>query len=289
MGRLHNKYMLAFILGSLIVILIFTVIPLFYSVFLSLHSGRANNLVFAGLENYRRMIDDPMLINALRNTVGFSLVLTPVVLTISFLLANCINNVRSERLKGIYSVILFFPSITSPIAYAFFFRQFFLIDGFLNNFISIFNPSATFTNYLLTPLGARIAIVVVCIWAWSGYYTMLMLSAMQSIDPIVRRAAKVDGLSRSRILYKIVLPIILPVVLLCSILLFGGIFQLFAEVMVITRGGPAGSTMTLSLYMYQLSFQFVPQFGYAASIAVLIFLISSIVGFVQFKLGDRYE
>lgn len=287
MNQSYNKYMLIFVFGSLSIILLFTVVPLFYSTFLSLHSGRANNLYFSEFENYRRMLDDPMLINALRNTVGFSLILTPAVLTISFLLANCINNVRSERLKGIYSVILFFPSITSPIAYSMFFRQFFLLDGFLNNLISIFNPSVIFTNYLLTPFGARLAIIVVCIWAWSGYYTMLILSALQSIDPIIHKSAKIDGLSKFRILYKINLPIIIPVVLLCSVLLFSGIFQLFAEIMVITGGGPAGSTITLSFYIYQLSFQFAPQFGYAASIAILIFLISSIIGFIQLKMGDR--
>ena len=280
--------MLAFILGSIFIILLFTIAPLFYSAYLSLHSGRANNLSFSGFDNYSRMLDDPMLIGALKNTVSFSLILTPVVLAISFFLANCINNVRSERLKGIYSIILFFPSITSPVAYAFFFRQVFVIDGFLNNFVAILNPSAEFSNYLLNPLGAKIAIIIVCVWAWSGYYTMFLLSAMQSVDPLVRKAAKIDGLNEFQILYKILLPIIMPVVLFCSVLLFGGIFQLFAEVMIITRGGPEGSTITLSFYIYQLCFQFIPQFGYAASIAILIFLISGIIGFIQLKMGDKH-
>jgi len=287
MKQRYNKYRFVFVFGSLFIILLFTVAPLVYSVYLSLQSGRGSHLSFAGFDNYTRLLSDDVVKKALLNTVGFSVILTPVVLVISYLLANCINNVRSEKLKGFYSVVLFFPSITSPVAYAFFFKKLFAADGFLNNFASNFDPTLEPTNYLLAPSGARLAIVIVCIWAWSGYYTMLLLSAMQSVDPLVYKAARLDGLNNFQILYKITLPIIKPVVLFCSVLLSGGIFQLFAEVMVISKGGPEHSTITLSYYIYRLCFEYVPQFGYAASIAILIFLISGTIGFVQLKLGEQ--
>ena len=166
--KLHdNKYRFAFTFGSLAIIVLFTLAPLVYSLLLSLQSGRANNLEFSGFDNYFRLFDDAIVAKALTNTIGFSVILTPLVLIISFLLANCINKVRSNKLKGVYSVILFFPSITSPVAYAFFFKRLFAADGFLNNFTLLFNPQAESINYLLTPIGARIAIVIVCIWAWS--------------------------------------------------------------------------------------------------------------------------
>ncbi|NLE06253.1 MAG: sugar ABC transporter permease [Crenarchaeota archaeon] len=283
----YNNYRFAFVFGSLIIILLFTLAPLVYSIWLSLQSGRANNLSFSGLNNYLRLFDDAVIAKALTNTIGFCLFLTPAVLLVSILLANCINEVRSEKLKGLYSVILFFPGITSPVAYAFFFRKLFAADGFLNRFNLIFNPNAEMVNYLLTPYGARIAIIIVCMWAWSGYYTMLLLSAMQSIDPSVYKAARIDGLNTRQMIYKITLPIIKPVVLLCSVLLSGGIFQLFAEVMIISKGGPEHSTITLSYYIYQLCFEYVPQFGYAASIAILIFIVSGTIGFIQLKAGEK--
>lgn len=283
----YNIYRLAFVFGSLLIILLFTLVPLLYSIYLSLMSGRASYLSFSGLDNYRRLLDDPVIVKALTNTLCFTLVLTPVVLIISLLLANCIHNVRSEKLKGLYSIILFFPSITSPVAYAFFFKKLFAADGFINRFALIFDLSVESVNYLLTPFGARIAIVIVCIWAWSGYFTMLLLSAMQGVDPIVYKAAKLDGLNGFQILYKITLPIIKPVALLCSVILSGGIFQLFAEVMIISKGGPEHSTITLSYYIYQLCFVYVPQFGYAASIAIIIFLISGTIGFIQLKIGEQ--
>lgn len=237
MSSKTNKYKFTFVGGSLFIILLFTVVPLLYSLVLSFQVGRGSQLSYDGFANYERLFSDAIVIKALLNTVGFAILLTPIVLFISFFLANCINNVKSEKLKSIYSVILFFPSITSPVAYAFFFKKMFTADGFLNRFNHLFNPDAEFTNYLLTTDGARIAIVIVCIWAWSGYFTLLMLSGMQSINPQVYKIAKIDGLSPFKTTFKVTLPIVKPVVLLSSVILTGGIFQLFAEVMIISQGG----------------------------------------------------
>lgn len=289
MSSKTNKYKFTFVGGSLFIILLFTVVPLLYSLVLSFQVGRGSQLSYDGFANYERLFSDAIVIKALLNTVGFAILLTPIVLFISFFLANCINNVKSEKLKSIYSVILFFPSITSPVAYAFFFKKMFTADGFLNRFNHLFNPDAEFTNYLLTTDGARIAIVIVCIWAWSGYFTLLMLSGMQSINPQVYKIAKIDGLSPFKTTFKVTLPIVKPVVLLSSVILTGGIFQLFAEVMIISQGGPEYATITLSYYIYRLCFEYVPQFGYAAAIAILIFVISGTVGFIQLKLGEQTE
>lgn len=283
----YRKYRNAYIFGSIIIILLFTVIPLIYSAQLSLQTGRASKLVFSGMENYRRIFQDSVARKAFFNTIGFSIILTPTVLGISVFLARCINRIRSEKVKSLYSVILFFPSITSPVAYAFFFKKLFAADGFLNRFCQILKPDTKLINYLLTPIGARFAIITVCIWAWGGYYTMIILSAMQSVDPLIYKAAKIDGLNNRQILWRVTLPILKPVLLFCSVLLSSGIFQLFAEVMIISRGGPEHSTLTLSYYIYQLCFEYVPQFGYAASIAIMIFLISGILGFVQLKAGEQ--
>ncbi len=284
--RNYRKYRFAFLAGSLGVILIFTVVPLLYGFYLSLHSGRGGELSFAGLQNYRRLVRDDTVIQALRNTLGFTFVLTPGVLSLSLVLANCIHHVRSEKMKGFYSVVLFLPSITSPAAYAFFFKRLFAVDGFLNKLSLRFDPQAEFVNYLLTPKGARLAIIIVCLWAWTGYYTMLLLSAMQSVDSGIYKAAKIDGLSRGQTLLKVTLPIIWPVASFCCVLLSCGIFQLFAEIMIMSKGGPEKATITLAYYIYQLCFEYVPQFGYAAAAAMLIFILSGILGYVQLKAGE---
>ena len=131
------------------------------------------------------------------------------------------------------------------------------------------------------------AIVIVCVWAWTGYYTMLLLSAMQNIDPLLNKSAKIDGATSTQILFKVTIPVLKPVILLCSVLLAGGIFQLFAEVMIITKGGPQQSTLTLAYYIYMLCFNYVPQFGYAASIGILMLIISATLSFLQLYIGEK--
>lgn len=267
-------------------IMIFTIMPLMYSFYLSLQGGRGSQLQFVGTENYQRLLSDQTIAKSFLNTILFAIVLVPIVVSLGVLLANAINKVDSDKLKGLFSVVLFFPSITSPVAYAYLFRHFFAVNGFLNNILLRFNVITEANNYLLTATGARIAIIIVCIWAWTGYYTMLILSAMQNINPLLYKAAKIDGASDFQVLTKVSLPLLKPIILLSSVMLSGGIFQLFTEVFIISRGGPEETTLTLAYYIYRLCFEYASQFGYAASIGIIIFLISSIAGFIQLKLGE---
>ena len=282
-----HKYRFAFLSISLLIIFAFSIFPLIYSLVLSLFDGRGNNLQFAGFANYQRLISDKTVLIALFNTTIFTLILAPAVLFISILLANTINRIPSQKMKSIFSVILFFPSITSTVAYSFFFKRFFAEDGFLNDILGTIGFNNTTTNYLFLPLGARTAIVMVCIWAWTGYYTMLILSAMQNIDPILYKSSIMDGANARQILFRVTIPVLKTVILLCSVLLAGGIFQLFAEVMIITKGGPQQSTLTLAYYIYMLCFNYVPQYGYAASIGAVMFLISVVLSIVQIIIGER--
>lgn len=276
-----------FIGASFVIILFFTLLPLIYSLGLSLYSGRANQLEFSGFDNYIRLFSDETVLNSLFNTVLFSVVLIPVVLILSIVIANAVNKLKSSRLKSVVLMIIFFPSITSPVAYSFFFKQLFSTNGLVNislNNLGILNNAV---NFLLTPSGAKIAIILTCVWAWTGWYSLLIYSALQNIEPQVIKAAKIDGASNLRILLKIVLPSIKPVILLSSVLLTGSVIQIFSEVMIISKGGPQGATLTLAYYIYRLSFEYVSQFGYAAAISVIILVLSVITCLIQIKLGEK--
>ena len=272
-----KKYRFAFTVGSLLIIFLFTIIPLFYSLFLSLYSGRSSELNFNGLENFSRLLNDEIVRHAFFNTIFFTIILTPLILFLSIILAYCINSIKSRRVRSIYSIILYFPSITSPVAYAFFFKRMLSIDGFINNLFLKNNE----INFLLDKCGARTAIILVCVWAWSGYYTIIILSSLQNINSEIYRLAKIDGLSHIQILFKVVIPNIKPIILFASVILSGGIFQLFAEVMIITNGGPDHATITLAYYIYQLCFEYIPQYGYASSISIIILILSGFLGFIQ--------
>lgn len=283
------RYRLFFIFGSSLIIFAFTLLPLAYSFVLSLQNGRGSHLKFAGISNYASLLTDSTFSKALFNTSFFAAITVPIVFLLSIFLANAVNSIKSERIKSICSVILFFPAITSPVAYAYFFRNMFAVDGFLNDALINLNIISVPHNFLLTISGSRLAIIIVCIWAWTGYYTLLLISGLQSVDPTLYKAAKIDGANGLQILFRVTLPSIKPLLLFSSVLLSGGVFQLFAEIMIISRGGPEESTLTLAYYIYRLCFEYVPQFGYAATIALFIFVISALISIAQLKTGEMND
>lgn len=276
-----------FLGASIIITFLFIILPLFYAVYMSFQGGRGADTSYVGLENFKRLFTDEYIRKALINNVFIAIVIVPIVLALSVILANAINKVKSPKLKGIFSCILFFPSITSPVAYAFFFRRAFLPDGILNQIFGGLNLIDEPINLLLTETGAQIAIAFVCIWAWIGFHTLLFLSSMQNIDPLLYKAARVDGTNVIQSFFRITLPSIKHIIVFSSILLLGSAFQLFAEVSIISKGGPGGATLTLAYYIYRICFEYVPQFGYAAAIGILIFVISAVISFVQLKAGGK--
>lgn len=276
-----------FLGASIIIIFLFIILPLFYAVYMSFQGGRGADTSYIGLDNFKKLFTDEYIRKALINNIFVAIVIVPIVLALSIILANAINKVNSHKLKGIFSCILFFPSITSPVAYAFFFRRAFLPEGILNQILGALNLIDEPISFLLTETGARIAIAFVCIWAWTGFHTLLFLSSMQNTDPLLYKVARVDGANAIQTFFRITLPSIRHIVIFSSILLFGSAFQLFAEVSLISKGGPGGATLTLSYYIYRLCFEYVPQFGYATAVGILIFVISAIISFVQLKVGGK--
>ena len=272
-----------FLLPSLFILSVFTLIPLGLAFYMSFQGGRGSNITFVGFENYIRIISDEYVIKAVTNNILAIVILIPIVLFLSLTLANAINHIQSPKIKSIVSIILFFPSITSPVAYAYFFKTSVTGGGFLNQIFLRLSGSSQ--NILLSPLGAKIMIALVCIWAWTGYYAMLFLSALQNVDSSLYKSAQIDGAGNIRIFFRVTIPLLKQIIIFSIIMLFSTTFQLFAEVSIISKGGPNGATITLSYYMYMLCFQFVPQYGYAITIGFLIFVVCAIIGAIQIKLG----
>ena len=108
---------------------------------------------------------------------------------------------------------------------------------------------------------------------------------MQNIDKSIYEAARIDGVSPIKQFLFITVPLLKPVILFTTVTSTIGTLQLFDEVMNITNGGPANSTLTLSLYIYNLSFKFMPNFGYAATVSYVIVAIATILAIFQFKVA----
>ena len=143
------------------------------------------------------------------------------------------------------------------------FRSLFANDGFINTVLRGLgmHPIMWFSNAWT----ARAVIIIALVWRWTGYNMVFYLSGMQNIEYSIYEAAKIDGASPLQTFFKITVPLLKPMILLTTITSTNGTLQLFDESLNLTNGGPGKSTMTMSHYIYNMSFVQSPNFGYAAA------------------------
>ncbi|WP_434700532.1 carbohydrate ABC transporter permease [Trueperella pyogenes] len=144
-------------------------------------------------------------------------------------------------------------------------------------------------NWLGQPGTARMVIILGLLWRWTGYNMVFYLAGLQNIDPSTIEAARIDGAGPIKTFWYVIVPQLKPIIVLTAILSTNGTLQLFDESWNLTRGGPAYGTMTMSHYLYELSFQKNPNFGYAAAISYVILILVAILAFIQLKVGDKRD
>lgn len=115
------------------------------------------------------------------------------------------------------------------------------------------------------------------------------LSGLQNIEYSVYEAAKIDGASAVQTFFRITVPLLKPTILLTAIMSTNGTLQLFDESVNLTDGGPANASITMSHYIYNMSFKYVPNFGYAAAMSFLILILVAVLAFLQMKVGDKRD
>ena len=277
-----------FVGPALILIGLFMFYPIFYSLWMSTQGGRGMNLKFAGFDNIIRLWNDPVFIKALSNTTIFFVVQVPIMIMLALILASALNDPKLKG-RGLFRTAIFLPCVTSLVAYAVLFKSMFSTDGVVNSALEMIGLISTPIPWLTNPFWAKVLIILAITWRWTGYNMIFYLSAMQNIDKSIYEAARIDGINaRGRFLY-LTIPMLKPVILFTTVTSTIGTLQLFDEVANITGGGPSDSTVTLSLYIYNLTFKFMPAFGYAATISYVIVVIVAILAFLQFYIARERD
>ncbi len=275
-----------FIFPAALLLLITKFWPIIKAFILSFQSGVGLNTSFSGLKNYARMLQDNLLHISIFNTFFYLLLQVPIMLIIAIILAALLNDHRL-KFKGFFRTAIFLPCAMSLVSYAIIFRSLFARDGFVNLILTKLNILNNPVNWLADPWMARIVIVIALTWRWTGYNMIFYLAGLQGIDPAVYEAAKIDGASAFTSFRKITVPLLKPMILLTSITSISGTLQLFDETKNLTNGGPANSTISISHYIYNLSFAYSPQFGYAAAVSFLVLIMVATLSFIELKAGDR--
>ncbi|MFD1933713.1 MULTISPECIES: carbohydrate ABC transporter permease [Nonomuraea] len=280
--RRNIPYLL--IMPALLGFLVFKAYPILAAMYISLTTGAGAARSFVGLDNYVRLVNDPLFWTSLWNTGLILVVQVPIMLLLALLLALGLNS-PSLRLRGLWRLGVFMPSLTGLVAYGVMFSVILRKDsGLLNWMLSLFG--VTPIDWLGSPFWARIAIVIALTWHYTGYNAVIYLAGLQSIPKELYEAAMVDGAGAVRRFWSITVPQLRPILALTIVLSTIGTLQLFDEPFVLTGGGPDNSTLTISLYLYQNGFRYF-DFGYAAAIAYALTLIVAVFGIAQMRLQKK--
>ncbi|KZZ84644.1 carbohydrate ABC transporter permease [Bacillus sp. SJS] len=273
-----------FLAPALVLFLIFTVYPVVASFILSFQKFEAGAYTFNGLNNYIRLFNDEIFWTALKNTFIIFIFQVPLMLLLAIVLAGALNS-QLLKLKGFFRVSFFLPAVTSLVAYSILFSIMLQEEGIINNALSYLGIAAV--PWLSDGFWAKASIILAMTWRWTGYNMVIFLAALQNIPEEIYEAASLDGAGKIRQFFHITIPQLKPVILFAGTLSTIGTLQLFDEPFNLTKGGPADSTMTLGLYIYQNGFEYF-QFGYASAIAYVVVVLVAILTFIQFKVaGDR--
>jgi multiple sugar transport system permease protein len=274
----------AFVAPAVILIAVFFLIPIGWSLLLSL---QANNLIapahYVGLANYRALTKDPQFSSAVGHTLLYTAIFVPVSVAGALGLAVALN----RRIRGIrfYRLAVFVPLVTSTVA-----------TGII--FLWLLDPTFGLVNYALHAVGlpqqqflqdpneALYCIIAMTMWGWLGFDVIVYLAALQGIPEELLEAAEMDGASRFSRFRSVVVPLLGPSTLFLVVWSTINALQLFDEIYVTTRGGPLGSTTVIVYYLYQQAFQFFNG-GYGAAIAWVLFLGILVVTLIQMWIGRR--
>ncbi len=277
----------SFITVAALMIVLFYFYPMIQALLLSFQSGTGANLSYVGLDNYARLLKDPTFLTTVKNTVVYLIVQVPVMIILALFLSVLLNN-KALKFKGFFRTAIFLPCVTSLVAYSVIFKYLFGQDGIMNIMLMKLSLISEPISWLTDPFWAKITIIIAITWRWTGYNMIFYLSALQNIDNSIYEAAKIDGANAFQQFFKITVPMLKPIILFTSITSTIGTLQLFDEVMNITAGGPANATMTISQYIYNLSFKYTPDFGYAATVSYAIVIMIVIFSIIQFRVaGDK--
>ena len=278
-----------FISIALVLFLFFSLYPIIDSLILSFYTSRGIVYKFNGLGNIKRLFDDQMFYISLKNTMIYLIIQVPIMLVLAIFLATLLNSTKL-KFKSFFRTCIFLPCVTSLVAYSVLFKMIFAEKGLVNNILMKIGGFQTGIPWLTDPFWAKVTIILALLWRWTGYNMIFYLAGMQNIDNSVYEAAEIDGATKMQQFFRITIPLLRPIILLTTIMSTNGTLQLFDEAMNITAGGPGNATMTISQYIYNLSFVYTPNFGYAATVSYAIVFMVAILAFIQFKVvGDKND
>lgn len=279
-----------FIAPALLLLLLFSIIPIFVAFFISFTDmslvGLADwsKINFVSFDNYQEIISDPVFLKSIQNTIFYVVLGVPLVIVMSLGLALMIN-FGKNKLFSAFRMIFYTPAITNVVAVAVVFSYLYNPSfGFLNYLLSLVHLPAV--PWLTDPTIAKISLIILGVWRAVGTNMLIFLAAIQGIPKELYEAASLDGASKKAQIFYIMIPSLRFSTFFVTVTTLIGWLQFFEEPFVMTNGGPLDSTTSVALFIYRNGFQF-SKFGYAAAGSFILFAVIILVTLFQFRMQKR--
>jgi multiple sugar transport system permease protein len=261
--------------------------PTLFAFWLSFHSWDGiSEKEWVGAQNYTDLIDDAAFTAAAENTVIYVIASLFVLCPLALMLAVVLNS-RIVRFRDVFRVVYFIPIVVSPIVISIMFtlvfdRNFGLLNAVWNGVFG-FEP----IPWLSSPTWAKVAIIIVLIWRYTGYIMIFFLAGLQGIPADLYEAARVAGANSWQEFRYVTLPLLKPVVAFMAIVILIGAAQIFEEPFILTGGGPADSTLSVAQFVYREGLTNI-RLGYASAASVVLFaaiFVMTLLMLRVFKVG----
>ena len=274
-----------FVAPQVLGIVAFVLVPLALVVYFSFHEWNvlAGTFTFVGAENFERFLSDKQVAPVMQATAVFSVSLVIANIALALLLAVLLN--RSIRGVTFFRTLFFSPVVVSLVAWTIVWGFLFQDNGGINGMLAVIGIEGP--NWLREGPTAMASVVIVQVFKNVGLNMVLFLAALQGVPQELQEAARVDGANPRTIFRYITIPLISPTILLTFIITIIGSLQVFAQIAVLTQGGPGISTTVLIYYLYQQAFLF-GQFGYGSVLSLVLFVIVLILTVVQWQLRKKW-
>jgi ABC-type sugar transport system permease subunit len=285
----HNQRKLApyvFVSPFFILFASFSLYPILYSFWLSFFKGFGfDKKTFFGLGNYIYLFQDPRYLTAVANTTEYALGCLFILSPLALLVALAINS-AFVRWKTLFKLGFFFPVITSSVVIAVIFARVFDQQfGLLNTLLSWFHIAPI--GWLSDKNFVMPSFILIGIWTHLGIFTLFWLAGLNGINKESYEAAAIDGAGSWHIFWRITLPLLRPMTLFIVIQAIISAYNLFAEPMLLTNGGPSDASLTVTLYMYFQGFENF-NVGYASAIAYSMTALLLVLSVLNIKLFGGY-
>jgi multiple sugar transport system permease protein len=275
----------AFVAPQVIGVGLFVLLPVALAIYYSLTSWNifTGEIHLNGGANYAELVRDPQLPKVLLATLVFSAGVVVLNLSVGLLLAVLLN----RRFRGVtaFRAIFFSPVVVSVVAWTLVWGFLLQDNGGINGILSVFGVDGP--NWLQHGPTAMASVIFAQVVRSVGVNVVLFLAALQGVPGELYEAARIDGANNRQIFFRVTLPMISPTLLLTGIITIVGALQAFAQIAVLTQGGPGVSTTVLVYYVFQQAFEF-NNIGYGSTLALMLLSLVLVLTVLQWQLRRKW-